>query len=436
MTDMNPADTTPPTGLDGLEGAFVAARQARARTARRRSLLALVVPVAVTVVWLVYVTASAQWGRMSDNAAAAVTMFFGGFVAGSTPQGSGAIAFPVFTKVLEVPAEVARSFSLCVQTVGMGAAAIAIVVTRRQVEWRAVAFGIPVAVASFFATLVLVGHGDEPFWPSRLPGPYVKVTFTIVLAAMAWLVFLAQRVPVRKVDAGLTARNLRLDAGLVVAAAIGGSASAFVGSGADVMVYLMVVLILGVDARVGVPTSVLVMATVSVAGFVILGVMDGQLSTTIAGDAVTHLDGTEVTLVDGAASFASPDTIGSALPADRYDLFGMWMAATPVVAWVAPLGSWAASRITRTQLVRFVLTLAVAEIVSTAIFLDDLHSNLALVSYGVIGLVAAAAGLTWLASHRNKLFGLPGVDSRATLRRTDLEVDRDFSRHLRDGDGP
>lgn len=420
-----------------LEGAFREAQQARAASSRRRGRLALAVPVAVTVAWAVYVSVSGQWGRVGDNVTAAITMVFGSFVAGSTPQGGGAVAFPVFTKVLEIPAEVARSFSLSIQTVGMGTAALSILATRRAVEWRAVAVGIPVAAAAFVTTLVVAGDTGEPFWPSRLPGPYVKVTFTIVLAAMAWLVFLAQRVPVRKIDAGLTARNIRLDAALVLAAFAGGVASALVGSGADVVVYLMVVLILGVDARVGVPTSVLVMASVSAVGFVVLGLFDGQLTTTVVGDAVTEVGGAEVALVDGVAAFASSDAPGSLpLPADRFDLFGMWIAAAPVVAWGAPLGSWAAARVTRTQLVRFVLVLAVAEIVSTAIFLDDLHSNPALVSYAVIGLVAAAAGLTWLASHRNKLFGLPGVDSRATLRRTDLEVDRDFSRHLRDGDSP
>ncbi|MEQ8716290.1 MAG: TSUP family transporter [Acidimicrobiales bacterium] len=432
-----PREGRPRPALDTLEGAFLEAQQARTESTRRRGRLALVVPLSVTVAWAAYVSASGQWGRVGDNVAASVTMVFGSFVAGSTPQGGGAVAFPVFTKVLEVPAEVARSFSLSIQTVGMGAAALAIVVTRRAVEWRAVAVGIPVAATAFVATLVLAGDAGQPFWPSRLPGPYVKVTFTLVLAAMAWLVFLAQRVPVRKVDAGFTARNARLDAALVLAAVAGGVASALVGSGADVVVYLMVVLILGVDARVGVPTSVLVMASVSAVGFVVLGLLDGQLATTVVGDAVTELGGAEVALVDGAAVFASPDAPGSLpLPADRFDLFGMWIAAAPVVAWGAPLGSWAAARVTRTQLVRFVLVLAVAEIVSTAIFLDELHSDPALVAYGVVGLAVAATGLTWVAGHRNKLFGLPGVDGLATLRRTDLEVDSDFSRHLRNGDDP
>jgi uncharacterized membrane protein YfcA len=417
--------------LHALETAFDDARRVRSHAARRRARLALVVPVVVTISWIAYVSATGQWERVGDNAAATTTMVFGSFVAGSTPQGGGAVAFPVFTKVLEVPAELARSFSLSIQTVGMGSAAAAIILARRTVEWRAVALGMPVAIASFLATLLLVGRGDQPFWPSLLPGPYVKVTFTLVLAAMAWLVFLAQRVPVRKVDAGFTANNIRLDSALVVAAIGGGVASALVGSGADVVVYLIVVLILGVDARVGVPTSVLVMASVSAVGFVVLGLVDGQLSITVVGDVVTHIGGEEVALVNGKATFAAVSSSGrSPLPADRFDLFGMWLAAAPVVAWGAPLGSWAALRMTRTQLVRFVLLLAIAEIVSTAIFLDELHSDPMLVAYALAGLVAAAAGLTWVASNRNRLFGLPGVDARVTLRRSDLEVDSDFGDRL------
>ena len=69
-------------------------------------------PAAIMVIWAGYVSVSGQWDRVSGHWQATLTMIFGSFVAGSTPQGGGAVAFPVFTKVLEVPPPVARSFSL------------------------------------------------------------------------------------------------------------------------------------------------------------------------------------------------------------------------------------------------------------------------------------------------------------------------------------
>ena len=83
-------------------------------------------PTAATVAWLVYVLSAGELDRLSHHWESAFTMIFGSFLAGSSPEGGGAVAFPVFTKVLEVPAQVARTFSLSIQAVGMTMAALII----------------------------------------------------------------------------------------------------------------------------------------------------------------------------------------------------------------------------------------------------------------------------------------------------------------------
>ena len=138
------------TGGNGIDLSFLEqGREERARLTRRRARTALGVSAAITLMWFVYVTTAGHWERVIDNWEAGLTMVFGSFVAGSTPQGGGAVAFPVFTKALEVPAEVARSFSLAIQTVGMGAASAAILLNRRRVEKKAVLFSLPFATAGF-----------------------------------------------------------------------------------------------------------------------------------------------------------------------------------------------------------------------------------------------------------------------------------------------
>lgn len=417
---------------------IAAASAARERMRRRRSRMALAVSIAVTVGWVVYVTLAGQWVRVGNNWQAALTMVFGSFVAGSTPQGGGAIAFPVFTKALEVPTEVARTFSLSIQMIGMGTAATAIIFTRRMVEWRAVAVGGAAALVSFLGALFLVGDPGRPFWPSVLPDDYVRVTFTLVLASMAVVVYLGTRVRIRKVDTAMPAMNARLYTALVVAGLLGGLATALTGSGADVMMYLFVVVLFGVDPRVGVPSSVLVMAVLSVVGFLLLGLGDGQLSVQLdQGETgvVTAVGGHAVSgeTVDGSLTAVYGDD-GTELPAGQFDLFGMWIAAFPVVAWGAPLGSWIASRITARRLIYFVLSLSLLETVSTVIFLDELHRPTWLLAYAVAGLAVLVVGLYLLAKYRRIIFALPAISPEQTLRRGDLEVAPGYERQLDDAD--
>ena len=396
----------------GLDLSFIdSGRQTRAARERRRTTAGFGVSAAVTAVWLAVVSATGAWDRVGEHAIAAITMVFGSFVAGSTPQGGGAVAFPVFTKGLEVPAEVARSFSLCIQAVGMTSASAAIILGKRQVVWRAVAIGVPAGVVGLCATLFLAGDRSRPFWPSTLPGPYVKVTFTLVVAAMAWVVLLGLRTPIRQVADALPSLHGRLILALIAAGLLGGSASALVGSGADVFMYLFVVVLFGIRAGVGVPTSVITMAAISIAGFLILGLADGQLDIER-----TQLDGTWYVDRVGANQLAAGAEAG------RFDLFGMWLAAIPIVAWGAPLGAWVASRLSARALVIFALSIAAAEVVSTALFLTELRTDAALAAFAVVGLIVSIGGISLLAASRQRLFGLPPVSVSSLLTRSGLET--------------
>ncbi len=398
----------------------------------------MLISLVVTVVWVVYVSIAGQWTRVGNNWQAALTMVLGSFVAGSTPQGSGAIAFPVFTKVLEVPSDVSRTFSLSIQAVGMTTASAAILINRRLVEWRAVIVGCVVSILSFLVALFVIADPATPYWASVLPDEYVRVTFTLVLAGMAFVVFLGTRVRIRKVDTTLPPMNPRLYIALVLAGLIGGVASALTGSGADVMLYLFIVVLFGLDPKVGVPSVVLVMTSVALVGLVVLGLGHGQLSVELSDGQTGHVvsvgdepvvadevDGTTVPAFtsENDVSTEDDDDEGAAtLPAQRFDLFGMWLAAVPIVVWGAPAGSWAAARMRARHLVYFALSLAVLEVVSTAVFVDGLHEPGGLLLYGVVGMTVMIGGLYLLAKYRQRIFGLPGVPLSETLQRGSLDV--------------
>ncbi|MCB1004796.1 MAG: TSUP family transporter [Acidimicrobiales bacterium] len=320
----------------------------------------LAVPASVLAVWATAVGLTGTWDRVADGAVAAVTMVFGSLVAGSTPQGGGAVAFPVFTKVLEVPAAGARTFSLSIQTVGMGTAAILIILRRLPIAWRALRVMVPVACVSFLATIAGLTRSG-PFRPSVLPDDITKVGFTVVLAVLAVLMVRLRdtRLPHDDVEGSGTSTAV-----LVTAGVAGGAASAVLGSGADVVMFVALTLWFGVRPSVAVPTSVVLMATVSAVGLVRLGLADGQLLA----------------------------------PTGDVDLPALWLAAAPVVAVGAPVGSWLASKVTDKVLLGVVIAFAGAEVLSTALFLERVRTDLQLTAIAL--LVGAGAVRVLWSAHR------------------------------------
>ncbi len=354
------------------------------------------IPIGICAMWLVTVVVGGHWERVAAHWESTVTMIFGSFVAGSTPQGGGAVAFPVFTKVLEVPTPVARTFSLSVQAIGMTTASAIILLARRPVDLRAIAGAGGAGLVGFLFGLFALSDPDTTFWSASMSGPYVKVTFTIMLAAMSYIVFLSLRSQHKGTDR-IEHWNRRVWAGFVLSGFAGGVASAFTGSGVDVFLFLFAVVMCGLHPRVGVPTSIIAMAMTSTLGFVILGLIDGQLNIGLdAAGAVVAVGGNPV----------------DALAARQYDVFGLWMAAVPVIVWGAPLGAWVAHVMTERRLILFVAAMAALEVVSTAIFLDDLRTDLALVLYGMLGLLGAIAAISYLSRRRHTLLQTPETSIR------------------------
>lgn len=353
--------------------------------ALRRRRLSWGISGAASAVWLVAVTATGSLGRVTDNWESALTMLFGSFLAGSSPEGGGAVAFPVFTKGLDVPTPVARTFGLSIQAVGMGVAAASIVLFRRRIHRRAAAVGTGAALAGFAIAVAGFGEPDAVFWPTSIDTPWVKATFTIVLATTS--VLMIRHLRHGDHHGSPLEWNRRLDVGLIVAATAGGFVSALTGTGANILVFLFLVVLVDVNPKVALPTAIMIMAAVSAAGLVLFGLVDGQLD-------VEVVDGV-VTSVGGAAT---------ALPAGETDLLGLWLAAVPVVVWGAPLGSLAASLVAERRLVQFVALLATVEVVTTFVLVDELRTDGALLTYLVVGLVVTPALLIALRRHRAAVF--------------------------------
>lgn len=323
--------------------------------------------------------------RVAGHWESTVTMLFASFLAGSSPEGGGAVAFPVFTKALHTPAELARTFGLSIQAVGMGMASVSILLFRRPIHVRATVVGGAAAVAGFVTSLAVFGRSTDLFWPPSIPTPWIKATFSIVLATTSVLM-------VRHLRSGRAAGeplpwNRRLDAGVAAVGLFGGFLSSLTGTGANIALFLFLVVVAGVNPKVALPSAIVVMAAVSVCGLLVLGLLDGQLRVEVDGSAVTSVGGEPV-----------------ALPAARGDLLGLWLAAVPVVVWGAPLGSWVASLVRETTLVRFVGLLAAVEVATTFVLVRELRTDAPLVVFLVGGLAALPTAFVVLERQRTRVF--------------------------------
>jgi uncharacterized membrane protein YfcA len=277
-----------------------------------------------------------------------LTMIFGSLVGGGTSEGGGAVAFPVMTKVLAVPAPQARLFTFAIQSVGMGAATTTIVLNRVPVEWKAIRNGAPLAVLGVVVSSLVLAP--------RLDPPTVRLVFTAILASLAMALWISRRLaPGRREWLEMVGPFER--AALFGAGLAGGMLSGVAGLGENTIMFSLLVLGFRVSERVVTPTTVVLLTIVSWAGF------------------ATHL-------------FLMRDFTGQVVD--------MWLAAAPIVAIGAPTGALVCTRMSRDTIVRVLYFLISVEFVST-LLLVPMSGERAII-FG-LSIVLFSLLCVWLATH-------------------------------------
>lgn len=256
------------------------------------------------------------WGMFEETWPISLTMVFGSFVAGATAEGGGAVAFPVFTKLLGIASHDAKVFAFMIQSFGMTMAALVIWLRGIRVLWNVIAVGLAAGVAGLLTGEIFL----------TLPEPYPKLLFSTVAGVFGvFLIYNRWWVGHSPVDTVMLDRPLAL-AVVMITGFLGGMVASVVGVGLDMLIFIVLTLYFGVNEKVSTPTTVVMMGLLSVVGF------------------LWHLQ--------------IPGHINN-------DLWRYWMSAVPVVIFGAPLGAWFCSRIRRDQLILFLLILIVVELVST-----------------------------------------------------------------------
>jgi len=256
------------------------------------------------------------------NILVAPIMAVGSFVAGATFLGGGAVAFPALTKILHTSPDLAKTFSLAIQSVGMTSAALYIVFRIKNIPWRFLAVYLP---SAFIGLGISLSYLD-----SRLASDDIRIAFTLFVLTFLLVYLWAYT---NKDTHYLTlARFTWMDYKLIViAGASGGILSGLMGSGADVLAFCLLGLYFRLDLKLATQTSVLVMAANALVGTTIQGFVFNDIS-----------------------------------PEVRQ----LWLIAAPVVIIGAPLGAVICRRIKPRDLLIFICSIASVELVSTLILVE------------------------------------------------------------------
>jgi uncharacterized membrane protein YfcA len=270
----------------------------------------------IVAAWVIAMMILDWWPMFADTWPISLTMVLGSFIAGATSEGGGAVAFPVFTKLFDIEPADAKVFSFFIQSVGMTMAGLFIYLKRIPVLWNVIIAALAGGTVGLICgELFLV-----------IPNPYPKLLFTFIAGIFAFfLIYNRWGIP----DNPVKAFSLKDDYNLLIilfTGFLGGMVASVVGVGIDMLIFIVLTLLFGIDEKISTPTTVVLMGLLSVVGF------------------IWHA---------GIVADVNPDVW-------RY-----WMSCVPIVIFGAPLGAWVCSKIGRDQLIWFLLFLIAIEVLTT-----------------------------------------------------------------------
>ena len=223
-------------------------------------------------------------------------MVAGAFVAGFTPEGGGAVAFPVLNVFLHVDRVLARDFSMMIQSVGMTSASIFILSHKDTVirDFKPLILFIPVCIVGFLLGVLLL----QQIHVYLIQAFFLSLSATFVIAY-----FFSDH---RGSRSQLEVKSGRDVFYLGVILILGGMLSSLFGTGADVVLYTLLVTRFSMTAKMSTRMSIVLQASVSVFGYSYRAFVDHGLT--------------------------------------NYQI-KTWLCAYPVVLFMAPFGAYVLSRL-------------------------------------------------------------------------------------------
>jgi uncharacterized membrane protein YfcA len=262
--------------------------------------------VLVITAWQIYVTHNDLYYYIEKHIWAVVTMIFGSFIAGSSPEGSAAVAYPVFTLLLDIKPAVARNFAFAIQSIGMTAASLLIFGLKLKVDWNYIKY---VTIGGVFGLI----FGTYYVVPLISP-PMAKLFFVSLWLSFGIVLWRENSKPTRVVHDSIENFQKSDMFRLLIFGLIGGVISSIFGTGINIFTFCLMTIYYGINEKVAVPSSIIIMSTETILGFFI------------------HA---------GVVNDFQPEA------------FEMWIACIPFVIVFAPLGSFVVSKLPRTTIANF-----------------------------------------------------------------------------------
>lgn len=260
----------------------------------------------IVTCWAIYMFSTHSFYLYLKHYYAAITMLFGATIAGSTPEGAGAIVFPVFTIFLKIPPPVARNFTFAIQSIGMTCASVFILNSKIKVDWiyiKYVTFGglFGLALGMFYVAPLI-------------PGPVAKLFFVSLWLAFGIVLWVLNRKDGGEVYDTIVNFGRSDMFRLLILGFIGGIISSIFGTGVNIFSFCFMVIYYRISEKTAVPSSVIIMTIETLIGF-----------------------GTHVAVLRDFQPQA----------------FQMWLVCIPVVMICAPLGAYLINKVARKGVAKF-----------------------------------------------------------------------------------
>ncbi|CAD5218867.1 unnamed protein product [Bursaphelenchus okinawaensis] len=219
---------------------------------RNRKYLATLIPfVIMHTIWWSMAIRYNLFALFPTRYELAITMILGAFVAGATSEGGGAIAFPVMTLLLHITPDVARDFSLIIQSAGMATSSFAILWMGVKVEWHSITY---CSIGAGVSIILGLQFWDDVLDPQQKKMMFVSIWFSFAISLLI-LNLQKKRVTFDSIPNFKAWKALAL----VAAGFAGGILSAFTGSGVDICSFSILTLLFRVSEKIATPTSVILM---------------------------------------------------------------------------------------------------------------------------------------------------------------------------------
>jgi uncharacterized membrane protein YfcA len=250
--------------------------------------------------WLWYMLAHDSFEIYTRQWATVLTMIFGSFIAGASPEGSAAVAYPIFTLILKIQPAIARNFAFAIQSIGMTSASLLIIGLKLKVDWNYIIFvTIGGAIGLFLGTYYVV----------PLVSPIqAKLFFVSLWLSFGIALWLQNRKPQREIFEQIQNFQNSDKGRLIIFGLVGGIISSIFGTGINIFTFCLMTIYYRVSEKVATPSSVIIMTIETILGL-----------------------------------FIHTQLINDFQP----EAFEIWLACVPFVAIFAPLGAFVISKMPR-----------------------------------------------------------------------------------------